>query len=230
MPAGDVYHLLTFATGQNNQYMNTLAVQTLAATDPAPAAQQALADDWKNVWQPSQSVRITWTNWQLRQLAGAGVTPIQAECRREGGNVYGGTFTAPVTGAVSTTDALPPQAAMVVTEVTGTIGRRRRGRVYGFGLVEGAQDGGTFTTSTLTTMTTALNTFFNKYKDGGTSADYRLVVWSERTASGCIPNPNGKGSINIDTPQPSAASTPIKSYLLRPVVYNQRRRTLGVGR
>lgn len=230
MAAGDVYHLVAKALSQNSVYMNTLAVQTLAAADPDATARQLLADDFKTIWVARQNSLINWTTWELRQLWGDGMSIGPGSCKRSGGVVFGAPFSAPLQGAMGPADMLPPQCALVVTLSTGLIGRAKRGRWYAFGWGEGDQANGVWTSGHLANMTAALTTFFNKYKSGGTSPAYQLGVWSERIATGCVPNPNGPGHIQVDSPKPDQAFTPVTGYTLRATVYSQRRRTLGVGR
>jgi len=229
MAAGDVYRFTATVTSQTYINQNTIAVQTLPATDPDATARQLLADDFMAIWRARQKNGYVWQTWQLRQLWGDGMSLVASECRREGGRVYGTTFTAPTTGGNTTDNGLPPQNAMVVTLQTGLIGRRKRGRIYGFGLTEVDQSDGKWETATLTAITGTLNTFFNKYKSGGTSPNYQLGVWSERVASGCVWDPASKRHVQVDTPNPDQAFTPVSAYTLRNVVYTQRKRTLGVG-
>jgi len=230
MPAGDVYRILTFGTSLSQQVMNTLAVQVIGAAEPVSGDYGLLASDWKTALQPWQHSSTLWTTWQARQLWGAGMSIDAPKCRRLGGKVFAGLISAPLQGAMGLNQPLPPQCSAVVTQVTGTIGRRKRGRIYVFGLGEQDQSGGLWDSAFVTNITGSLTTFFNKYKSGGTSPNFMLGVWSERTASGCVPNPNGKGHIQVDTPNPDVAFTPITSYSFRPTVFTQRRRTLGVGR
>ena len=230
MAAGDVYRLNLFGTSLSQQVMNTLTVQTLPATDPDTTAQLALANAWKNALQPWQHNTTFWTRWELKQLWGAGMSIDAPNCRRLGGNAYAGLFSAPLQGAMALNQPLPPQCSLVTTWQSGTIGRRKRGRAYVFGLGEQDQSGGLWDSAFLGNIGGSVNTFFNIYKSGGTSPAYQLGVWSERTASGCVPNPSGHGHLQVDTPHPDTAFTPVTNYQIRGTVYTQRRRTLGVGR
>jgi hypothetical protein len=227
---GDTYRVSITATGQGSIYQNTYCVQAKFEPDPTAAQFITFVNNAVTLWLAGQHITIAYTEWSAKQLWGEGMTMVQEECRREGGREFGGPLTQ--TGTYSATDALPPQSAMVVTWLTGNTGRRKRGRTYGFGQVEGGQSEGTWTSAWLTSQTTRLDTFINLYRAvSGTSPDFTLAIWSERLASGCVPAPPpNKGHVRIDTPHPELATTPVTAYVLRPTVYSQRRRTRGVGR
>jgi len=226
--AGDTFRLIIKGKFGLSLRVNDLAVQTLIA-DPTPVQQLELANDFKAVWQTTQNTAATWETWELRQLWGSGMTTVDTECRRDGGVVFGGPLSAPLNGTNPISETLPPQAAVVVTIVTGAIGRRKRGRWYGWGYSENDQNAGIWDSVMRTPLTTALTTFFNKYKSGGTSPAYQLGVWSERTASGCILSGTPPHLTNVDIPSPDTAFTPALTFTLRTIVYNQRRRTVNVG-
>lgn len=228
MAIGDVFRLTVKGRQSLSVRMNDLAVQYLVA-EPTAAARQTLADDFKEMWRPQQSSGVTYETWELRQLWGVGMTTLPTECKRDGGVVFGDALTAPLAGSALTTAVLPPQAALVVTLVTGAIGRRKRGRWYGYGYTEDLQNAGIWDPGFLTAQTALLTTFFGKYAIGGTSPDYVLGVWSERTASGCTYTGSPPELENVDTPAPEAAFTAVTGFTLRQVVYNQRRRTVNVG-
>jgi hypothetical protein len=230
MALGDTYRFTIRATAQNNLYENTLAFNTLLAVTPVPGDWNAIATAFTGIWLTDQSTRVLWTSWTAVQLWGAGMSTVPAECRRQGGLQFAGNVPAPNQGAEALDQMLPPQSAFVVTLLTGNTGRRKRGRWYGFGLTEIAQDAGTWTSTVQTAIHDRTQQFFARYAQGGTDPGYRLGVWSERTATGCIPNPNGKGHVLVDQPNPQAAFTPCTGFTARPIVYSQRRRTLGVGR
>jgi hypothetical protein len=229
MAVDDIYRWAGTATMTNHTFMNTYAFRLKVATDPSEAAMATLAEDLKELIRPAQAPACSWYQWTLNQLWGNNMTILGSTCKRDGGKQFGGIFTGTLTGGQVTTETLPPQCAAVVTLQTGLIGRRKRGRVYFFGLCEPDQTGGIFSSTFMTPMTTRLNTFMNKYRQGGTSPDFTLGVWSERIASGCIPNPNGKGHIPQDSPHPEQAFQSVVGYTLRNIVYTQRRRTYGVG-
>lgn len=229
MAVNDVYRLIIKGRQVLSIRINELAVRHKLAPDATPAEQLALANDFKNLWLPVQSSSAAWETWELRQLWGTGMTPVASECRRDGGVVTGGALTGTLTGGRLTGDALPPQAAVVVTLVTGAIGRRKRGRWYGWGCAEVDQASGTWATSMHTDLAPTLATFLAKYGPSGTDPTFQLGVWSERTASGCTPSgPDGE-LVNVETPHPELAFTPVTALTIRPIVYNQRRRTVGVG-
>jgi len=231
MAIGDTYHILVFATFSSQSYMNTFAVQTLLDPTPTASQFQTLANDFKEIWRTQQHGGVLWTTWQARQLWGPNMAIDAPNCRRTGGNILLGNLLTPFAGGIATGDqALPPQSAYVVTLQTGIAGRSKRGRSFGFGFLEGEQSAGLWDSTLSTNLTTSWNTFKGRYMQGGTDPNFRMGVWSERIATGCIPGPGGKGHTIVGTPQPGSAFTPITDYRLRPVVYTQRRRTLGVGR
>jgi hypothetical protein len=230
MAVDDVYRVTITATGQGSIYQNVYAVQAKFPGDPTTAQFSNFVSQAAAIWTPVQATSVVYTEWTALQLWGSGMTVVANECRRDGARQFGDVISA-TAGAVPG-EALPPQSAAVITWTSGFSGRRRRGRTYGFGLAETVQADGLLTSSVLTGLNTRLVTFTNLYKDDtGTSPDWTLVVWSERTASGCIPGPKPPGGhIQVDPPHPELATTPVKGYVMRPTVYSQRRRTRGVGR
>ena len=229
MATGDSYRVTFFGTCAGQQVMSTLAVGIKTA-EPDDAIRLTFANDWKNVFQPYQHPTGVWASYQFTQLWGPSMTINAPKCTRDGGQAFAGVLSPPLAGALGLNQALPPQCAMVITMATGLVGRRRRGRSYMFGWGEQDQDNGTWNSTIMGQVSANLTTFFNKYKSGGTSTSFVLGVWSERLASGCVPGPGGKGHTQVDTPHPEQAFTPVTEYRLRPVVYTQRRRTIGVGR
>lgn len=230
MAVDDVYRLTIQATFSNHLLMNTYAVRMKSSPDPTEADIITLANACKELFRASQLNKIAYTSWTYSQLYGGGVTVVQDECRRTPGLQFAGLFSGTLTGGIATGEALPPQCALVWTMLTGYAGRRRRGRSYVFGFAETAQADGLFTSAIVTTAKASLTTFLGLYGVSGTDPQFQVGVWSERTASGCVPNPSGKGSTNIETPRPELAFMRMTNYTVRDVVYTQRRRTLGVGR
>lgn len=228
MAIDDIYRLVLKGRQNLSIRVNdaTFRLKVAAFTGPQGTT---LANDFKQVFQPVQNTNALWETWELRQLWGAGMTTVDLECRRDGGVVFGGPLGAPLNGANPIAETLPPQAASVITLITGSIGRRKRGRWYGWGLSENDQNGGIWASTFLTPQTTALNTFFAKYAAGGTDPTFELGVWSERTASGCILSGSPAHMTNVDPVNPDGAFTAVQTYNLRQIVYNQRRRTVNVG-
>jgi len=229
VPAGDVYKVSIQASGQGSIYMNVLALQQIGAVDLVAADFQTVCDGWKDIWRPSQSSTVTWRSWRAIQVFGPGVDYTVRPCERVGGKA----FEANLSGTLVGTDAgepLPPQCALVVTHGSGLIGRTHRGRAYIFGFTEAVQSAGVFTPATITTLTTAYTTWFNKYKDAGTDPKIKAGIWSERTAFGCKWVGNPPVHTVVEGPNPDQAFTPLTSFNIRPNVNTQRRRALGVGR
>jgi hypothetical protein len=230
MAAGDVYKLTLSCTGLGSTYQNVLAFRTLPATDPSQAQWQALADDWLTVAKANAMPSFGFNNWRSVQVFGAGVTYGPEDCKRHGGNLFTGNFTAPTGGTNGGTGVLPPQNATVVTISSGLIGRRKRGRIYLFGASETDQDSGSWTGTYISGFNGRFTTWFNKYKASGTDPNFQLGIWSEREATGCIWDPITKAHKKVDDGHPDQAFTPVSGFQTRTIVYNQRRRTLGVGR
>lgn len=226
----DTYRVTINAAGQSSVYQNTFAVRMESEPDPTAANFITLVTDWLTCFKPGQILTYVYTDWQATQLWGSGMTIDSPNCIRLGGRQLGAVLTgqAGTNGA----DGLPPQAAMVVTWITGFTGRRKRGRAYVGGQSEANQVEGQWIGTYQTTQAAALAVFLGKYASpSGTDPTFTLGVWSERTASGCVPaTPPSTGHVQIDTPHPELAFTPVTSAVMRPVVYNQRRRTRGVGR
>lgn len=230
MAVDDVYRLTLHATQANNFYMNTYAVRMKSSPDPTTADITTLANASMGIARLQQSSTVTYTDWTFSQLWGGGVTIQQDLCRRTPGLQMAGVVTGTLVGGVSG-DSLPPQCALVWTMATGYAGRRRRGRSYVFGLPESAQIGGSWSAPIVTAINAALTTYLGLYGVSGTDPQFQVGVWSERTASGCVPETDGSGGMrNIETPNPAAAFMRMTGFVTRPVVYTQRRRTLGVGR
>jgi hypothetical protein len=229
MAVGDVFRVVITASAATHFYQNTYAVRM--EVEPAPDASMfaAFAGDAVTLFANGQNQSCIYQSWSATQLWGTGMSIVASECRREGGLQFADVFTGR-TGA-QIVDALPPQCSLVLTINTGQTGKRKRGRIYAFNQLESNQVEGVWNGAFMTSQTAAANTFFNLYKHPtGTNPNLTLGVWSERTASGCVPAlPPAKGHIPRDAPHPEQAFTPATSFTLRPIVYTQRRRTRGVG-
>lgn len=230
MALGDVYKMTINAQAPGGFFQNTYAFEAKAAPDLTQANFQTLADALKEIWRPNQRSTTSYTNWRATQVRGGTVSYPGGGCERTGGLFWEGTFTGTAQGGLSG-DVLPPQCAMVVTLNTGITGRRFRGRVYGFSQVELNQDDGVWIGTHIVAMTTAWNTFMAAFGLTGTNPNFRLGIWSERIATGCVPNPNPPPAhLHVDAGDPTIAFNPVVSFTVRSIVYNQRRRTRGVGR
>lgn len=230
MAAGDVYKFSSSAVGLGMTVMNDLAIRILPATDPDQATWQAFADEWKEVHRGLQHNSFSYNTWRAVQVFGAGVTYGPNDCTRSGGKLFTGTHTGTLLGGQSATDVLPPQCSGVITLTSPFIGRRKRGRLFIWGFVEADQIAGQWTTTKQAAWATPFTTFFNKYKNGGTSPNFQLGIWSEREATGCIYDKAQGGHVNVNPASPDTAFEPASGFQIRSIVYNQRRRTLGVGR
>jgi len=230
MALTDVYKLVGDMTFATNRYQFTLALGSRLPGVPLQSDFQALADAFKEVCRPSQHNLLAYTTWEATQLWGPTMSINTPLCTRSGGLSFSGNFTAPLTGAATGTEPAAPQLACVTTLMTGQTGRRKRGRNYMCGLTEAGQAGGLFDNAFLSPLQTAWTSFYSAYGALAVTGSFFLGVWSERTATGCVPKVPGPGHVVIDTPHPESAFTASNGFRIRPVVYTQRRRTLGVGR
>lgn len=112
-------------------------------------------------------------------------------------------------------ELLPPQSAFVGTWRTALAGRSYRGRVYLSGMGVLRQVAGVWTTAHQTGLSSVFTSFFARYRvTGGVYAHWGLVVVSRQNAGIVRPTPVG---------------TEITSFTVRPNVYSQRRREVGIG-
>jgi hypothetical protein len=230
MAVNDVYQLTVTAQGAAGYFQNTLAFMMIDAPNPTPATALTLANDYKEIARAQQHTSIVYRNWRLRQVRGEDVDyPTGTLCAPTGGLLLEGNYVTSTTGGAPL-DILPPQVALVTTLKTGQIGRRKRGRVYAFGFTEDATSGGVWSSTFLTAMETAWATFMAKYAPGSAGNHFQLGIWSVRTATGCVPNPTGRGHIRVDPPHDELAYTPVQTHILRNTPFTQRRRVAGVGR
>jgi hypothetical protein len=230
LATGDVFKVVITSTGQGSVYQNTYHVAAKSESALTEAMFTTFVNDAIAVARPYQVSTLQYTEWEAIQQWGTGVSIVAGECTRTGGLAFGGALSG--LPGVSISEGLPPQAALVVTWLTGNAGRRKRGRTYYGAQGENTQNDGLWLSTHVTDMTTKVAAFLAIYKDNtGTSPNFEFGIWSERTASGCVPaTPPNSGHIQVDTPHPEQAFTPVTSGVVRPTVYSQRRRTRGVGR
>jgi hypothetical protein len=230
MALDDVYQVTMTAQATGGYYQNSIAVRVIEAAEPTAADFGALAADWLTIWRQEQHTSIFWRSWRARQVRGSNVVyPSGADCQPVGGNLFEGNITTGNQGGEAT-EMLPPQCALVITFKTNQIGRRARGRAYGFGWTEAQQGAGVWTTPFQTLIQGRLNTFMTKYAPATLPIRLSMGIWSYRTATGCEVDPATHKHVRRDAPNPAAAFTAVNSALLRPTVYTQRRRVAGVGR
>jgi hypothetical protein len=230
MAVDDVYRLTVRSMTNLNVYQNSWYFRRLSAPDPSQADALALANDWKETLRPLVCNDVIFTTWELRQVRGASVSYSVDPCNIVGGILLQGGVTGSTAGT-DTADMLPPQNAFVVTILTGLAGRRRRGRTYIYGVGEGQQASGSWFSAYEVVVSAAFAAQIAQYATGGTDPNWRWVVWSHREASGCAPSPSPPFSPTpVDPPSPGTAAADVVSYTTRTTVFNQRRRTVGVGR
>lgn len=235
LSAGDVYEVVTTQTFSGSTFLNVIHVQCLIAITGAQAKFQTLADDLKEMQRTSQSSSLSYTTWRAFQVSGAGISYSTTTCRRSGGDIYEGNHTGTLTG--STTGSAPASSfvALVSALKTGLAGRSRRGSMYLGGHDQNnlsGTDRDYWAAAFLTTLGTAQTTFFNKYKGtGGTSPDFKWVVWSKLIASGCKYVPASPRWIYSHVQDGSQATSmaDVTSVTPRALVVPMRRRKEGRG-
>ena len=120
----------------------------------------------------------------------------------------------PKVGNDATSDPMPPKDALVITWNSLTKGRSYRGRTFETGRVEAGQSNGTWLSSTTTLAAAFAAAMLARYGPAGASADYRFGIISR---------------FNAGSERATPVFTGVVGYAVRPVVYSQRRRTIGVG-
>jgi hypothetical protein len=225
----DVYRLTLKSITNANVYQNSLYFRMKTATNPSTVTALTLANDWKEALRPTQCNDVVYSQWELRQVGGVGVSYTTDPCNIVGGILLAGGFTGTLAGN-DATDMLPPQCACVITLITGFAGRRRRGRFYYYGLSEQQQASGNWTGGLVAAVEAVFAGQVVQYGAAGTDADFEWNVWSSRTATGCAPNVNPPFQLTpVDTPNPGDAYRPVTTTVVRGTVFTQRRRTPGVG-
>lgn len=229
MAVDDVYQLTLRATYAGQTILNGLAFKVKTETDPTSVQALALANDWKDHLRPMQATILAYQSFVLQQVRGGSANYTSKVCQRSGGARFEGNLTGTLTGSKSG-DALPPQSAVVTTLRTSESGRTRRGRSYMAGLSETDQAYGTITSGIVTVFQTAWNVQLGKFGPTGTDALWQIGIWSMRLATGCVPRKEPPyGLTPKDSTSPGTAFQPVIEFIVKPIVYNQRRRTIGVG-
>lgn len=229
MAIDDVYALQLHYLYAGQQLMNTVHFRMKTAGDPDTTMFATLATDWKDTTATQQVAFVTYQRWIAQQVRGGTVSYTAKPCIRSGGRRLEGLFTGTLTGG-ATGEGLPPQSALVTTLYTGQSGRTRRGRFYLGGLAEDRQASGTYATGNLATYQTAWTAQVTQYGATGSDTNFELGVWSHTLASGCRPNPNPPYNMIQGPRDEVGAFWAVNSAVCRGIVYNQRRRTIGVGR
>jgi hypothetical protein len=231
MATNDVYELAIRARLFNSDIVSVFHLQANGGFVPTQAQAQTLADDAKEALRPGQTQQLTYTTWTLRQVWGDGVTYHTSRPIRSGGRVYEGTLSGTLAGGNTTGTPLPSSVALVIQWKTGLQGRRNRGRTYVAGLCsDGLQTAGTPTATLITGISTNLAAFEAKYLPGGTDANWDLVVWSFRYASGWRPalaHPHHLEYIGPISSQNEANG--VISHAVGNTWRSRRRREIGVG-
>jgi hypothetical protein len=231
MATNDVYEMAIRQRFRGQQIVNRYHFQANGGFVPTQAQAQTLADAVKEWWRGVQHNTLAYETWTLRQVWGDGVTYRSSRPIRTGGRVYEGTFTGTLTGNWATGTPLPPATALVLQMKTGLVGRRNRGRVYIAGLrVEDLGSDGNVLAGTVSAENTQAIAVLAAYGPGGTVADWDLVVWSFRYASGWKDDPSTPGGLVYVGPISSQnEANGVTSMVCSPIWRVQRRREVGVG-
>lgn len=230
MAIDDVYRLSIICSGRGGQMINTYHFRRKVAAEPTESDWQQVAVRCKDIYRLQQQVSTVYISWRAVQVRGANVSYTARPCKATGGNLFEAIFTSLTTGGQSDFDDLPPQCAHVTTLRTNQVGRSRRGRVYAFGFGENDQEGGSWNATLQTAVAANWTTFLGFYGNASpTDPNFQLVVWSNRIATGCTPDNNGRLQPGASTPSPETASAPVTATVPRSTVYTQRRRVAGVG-
>lgn len=229
MAINDVYKLTMTQRMDANLSQNTIYLRKISSGDPTAAQLGLAADAFKEVFRPHQSNAMTWDTWTATQVNGGTTVWAQPDCRPTGGLAFAGGHTGTLVGS-RIDERGPPQAAIVHTLITAYAGRRRRGRLYQAGLTNDQFLGGVVTGSEVTALAAKWVTFFGLYGPSGSNADFKLCVFSQVIASGCVVNkfPPPKHTI-VASPNPGDAARDVIAIRVNTTVYTQRRRTLGQG-
>jgi hypothetical protein len=232
--ANDIYELSSRQLLFSQQFINTIHIREVSASLTDTTRQSTLAifaDAFKDMLKTLQFNGLTYQTWRATQVQGSTVTYSVANCRKTGGRIYEGSHTGTLTGAQVNGNVVATYAAGVINERTGLAGRSRRGRIHigglttndvlpNLGLGSGPQS----------QYATAITTFRAGYGPVSGAADWEIVVWSRRIATGCSPataHPHAltsQGDAN-----PAEAWKPVTSMALQPAVGTMVRRKMGVG-
>jgi len=210
MAIGDIIEVLIRYNAAGEQVENTLGFQNISGTGTI----QDLVDDI--VDHDLGGGETTLENWMHPMGTGS-------ECAHVLGvdvvpgvlGTYDRFVSPPVAGAQGGGgDALPPQSALVLTFNTGVKGRSFRGRAFLAGQGEGHQNAGVWSTGIKTAAAFGPDALLERYGPSGTNTNFQWSVISR---------------VHNQVVRPEPIATGITSYVVRPFVQNQRRRTKGVG-
>lgn len=206
-------------------FQNGLHFNKVSAGDPSNAQWLVIANAWKEIMRVRQYNQATWVDYVATQVNGDGVVYDPATCKQVGGSIQSGALTGTLVGA-SATDGLPPLATMSVNIKTALRGRNRRTHVQLSGFVETDQTQGVWETGTKTAVQASIDAFLAVYGNGGTDVNFRWVVFSKGTASGCFPNPLDPKHrlVHRQAGSPDTATAEVVSATVRPSVTTTRSR------
>lgn len=231
MAINDVYRATILYGDGSSRFQTSHYFRMKTAADPDGTKGLVLANAMKELMRGIQGDQVIYDGWTLEQVFGGTVVYQQSPtCKKTGGLILAGAPTGTLTGGDVGGDPLPAQNSCVLTLGTAFAGRSKRGRTYVMGITETNQGNGLWLSGVASYFTTALTTYLGLFAGTGTNPDFRFGVWSTVTATGCRVNPLTGLHVVFSTPSPQTAFEPVTTVVQRPIVYTQRRRTIGVGR
>jgi hypothetical protein len=205
MGVGSLYRLAVIGVGGVGQELVNVMHYRQLTPKVTPLDTQDLAEVWAQNMTDFFAATFAESN---------GITRLEVRGVTDPTEGYDYSYPALVPGTRVSAQILPPQSAAVITWTTGLVGRRYRGRNYMWYTVEDDQNQGTFSAD----YRTALDAYASAalvLEGAPDFASFDLCVYSK-------PNPD------LDPPW-GGAITPVTSYIVRNLVYTQRRRRVGVG-
>jgi hypothetical protein len=180
---------------------------------------ETLATDWrdnlKTAWLAGKS-----NNYTINRLSVRSVDPTP------GDQVYEVFLTSANTGSSGDSPA-SPQLALVISWRSTQAGRKHRGRTYVPGLPDSQENNGTWNSSVRTNASDYADDMLERYGSTETDTNFDFGIFTRaKPITYSIDRLTGEITTH---PAYSAGWTNISGYLVRSIVYTQRRRTLGVG-
>lgn len=229
MATDDVY-LLSLKALQNGQpLVNSLAFRRLISAEPTSSSFSALATGIKDALKTVQVNDVTWQDWRALKVRGAGVTYQTTAPFRTSTVSFAGPFTGTLLSTI-TVEPEPNQVAAVCAINTAEAGRRRKGRFYVGGVyITAIDDTSLLASSYMSTFVTNVIGLLANYCVGGSDTEWRLGVWSDRTAMNvALSNTWPRTRISMGDPDPGNAFADATGLDLRQYVGNQRGRRPGI--
>lgn len=195
MANNDVYKLSLVGTlGGGQEFVMGFHYKQIGASivGGAEALAKAAVDQCLTEWLSGISTAYILTKVEVRQVA-----PLTVEGWDE-----------PVDeGGVQSGDPSPPQTCVIISKLTGLVGRKYRGRVYWVAPSETSVSGGALLTGVADAYTAIVGSMLAIDAIDGSSAVFGMVLFHKEDLT----------------------STPIVNFVTQPTLGTQRRRRVGVG-